>query len=116
MSGNPTLTERLDRALAGPVFARLRIAVEGRPVLSRWLLAGPGVFIAAVLFMMSMPVWLPAGAAGINNIIWPLVLAPVIWAAAFTYMCLEENLVRGAALVAGISLFSTLVILASLAI
>lgn len=78
-------------------------AVAGHPVTARWLLAGPGAVLAALSFMCAMPVWLPAGAAGVNNIAFPLILAPLFWAVAFTYACLEENLPRGAAVILGSS-------------
>lgn len=76
--------------------------VTRRPLLSRWLLAGPGALVLSLLFVMAMPVWLPAGAAGVDHIVWPVVMAPLIWAMAFTYACLEENLPRLAASVLGI--------------
>lgn len=82
--------------------ARIRVAVSARPVLTRWLLAGPGVILAALLFTMSMPVWFPAGAAGVNHIGWPMILAPLAWGILFTYACLEEDLYRGALTMAGI--------------
>jgi len=75
----------------------MRLAVAEHPLATRWILAGPGALIAALLFMAAMPVWLPAGEAGINNIVYPVVLAPLFWAVAFIYACLEENLFRGAA-------------------
>lgn len=78
--------------------------VEAHPRSTRWLLAGPGAVAAALAFMCAMPVWLPAGQAGVNNIAYPLILAPLIWAVAFTYACLEENLPRGAAVILGSTL------------
>ena len=50
--------------------------------------------------MSVMPLWLPRGAAGVTNLAFPIILAPLIWAVAFFYACLEENLVR-ASLVIG---------------
>lgn len=83
--------------------ARLRVAVSVHPVLTRWLLAGPGVIVAALLFTMSMAVWFPAGAAGVNHIGWPMILAPLTWGLLFTYACLEEDLYRGTLAMAGIA-------------
>ena len=51
--------------------------------------------------MMAMPVWMPAGAAEINDIAFPILLAPLLWAAPFFYACLEENLVRGVLVMLG---------------
>ena len=50
---------------------------------------------------MAMPVWLPAGAAGINDIAFPILLTPLLWALPFFYACLEENLVRGTLVISG---------------
>ncbi|HEY9569056.1 MAG TPA: hypothetical protein VIR38_13270 [Thalassobaculum sp.] len=84
--------------------SRLVAAVERRPLLMRWILGGPAALIAAVLIMAAMPVWLPAGAGGVDNIIYPIILAPLIWAVVFMYSVLEENLPRGLAVAAGVIL------------
>jgi hypothetical protein len=60
----------------------------------RILLAGPLVFVTAILVMAGAAVWLPPGAADINNIVIPLVLFPGIWAALFFYACLAQHLKR----------------------
>jgi hypothetical protein len=59
------------------------------------VLAGLRALFAGLLTMMAMPVWLPAGAAGIKDIAFPILLTPLLWAVPFFYACLEENLVRG---------------------
>ena len=84
-----------------PVTAAITGAIRARPATTRWLLAGPGALAAAVATMMAMPVWLPAGAAGVNNIAYPMILAPLLWAVPFFYACLEPNLVRGAMVLVG---------------
>ena len=84
-----------------PWLTKAFAAVEARPLTTRWVLAGPGALIVAMLFLAAMPVWLPAGEAGANNIVYPMVLAPLFWAMAFLYACLEENLGRGAVLMSG---------------
>lgn len=76
--------------------------IRRRPLTARWLLAGPGTLAAAMLLMAAMPVWVPAGEAAVNNIAYPLILAPLIWAGFFTYALIEENLVRGTAVVAAV--------------
>ena len=38
--------------------------------------------------------WVPKGAASIDNIVLPIVLFPAIWAAFFFYTCLDRNLLR----------------------
>jgi len=63
----------------------------------RWLrvaLAGPGAIVVALVMMAGMALWLPGGAAGIDNLVLPLVLAPLIWAALFFHACLDRRLGR----------------------
>ena len=74
--------------------ARVSASVETQPTLTRWLLAGPGAVVASLLFVMAMPVWLPEGAASVDHVVWPQVLAPLIWAVACVYACLAEDLAR----------------------
>jgi hypothetical protein len=81
--------------------AAFAAAVEAHPVAARWLLAGPGAILAALATMCVMPLWLPRGAAGVTNLAFPIIFAPLIWAAAFFYACLEENLVRGSLVIGG---------------
>lgn len=69
-------------------------AIEARPVLVRWLVALPGALIASILFMGAMPLWMPAGPAGIDHFVMPVVLFPLIWVVFFTYTCMEENVTR----------------------
>ncbi len=92
------------RAVVGPVFAHPGRMIRTHPVATRWVLAGPVVLAVSLLFTMSLAVVLPAGPAGVDNIVWPLVLAPVLWAMLFIYVCLEESLQRAAAIlgVAGV--------------
>jgi hypothetical protein len=81
--------------------AALTAAVAARPVTTRWLLAGPGAVLAALATMAVMPLWLPRGAAGVTNLAFPIILAPLVWAVTFFYACLEEDLVRGIAVIGG---------------
>jgi hypothetical protein len=67
----------------------------------RVLLAGPIAILVALTLLAGMPLWLPGGAAGIDNLVIPLVLAPLIWAALFFHACLDRSLKR-VALVAGV--------------
>jgi hypothetical protein len=63
----------------------------------RWLrigLAGPGAAIVAVVVMAGMTAWLPRGAAGIDNLVLPLVLFPLIWVVLFFHACLDARLGR----------------------
>jgi hypothetical protein len=67
---------------------------------TRWFLAGPVAIIVALTLLAGMPLWLPGGAAGIDNLVIPLILAPLIWAALFFHACLDRSLMR-VSLVAG---------------
>jgi hypothetical protein len=50
--------------------------------------------IIALVVMAGMALWLPGGAAGIDNLVLPLVLVPLIWAALFFHACLDARLGR----------------------
>lgn len=60
----------------------------------RILLAGPGAIIVSIVVMAGMALWLPGGAAGIDNLVLPLVLVPLVWAALFFHACLDRKLGR----------------------
>lgn len=61
---------------------------------ARILLAGPIAIIVALTLLAGMPLWLPGGAAGIDNLVFPLVFAPLIWAALFFHACLDRSIAR----------------------
>ncbi|WP_313805248.1 hypothetical protein [Sphingobium sp.] len=56
------------------------------------------------MIMAGMPLWLPGGAAGVDNLVLPLVLMPLIWAALFFHACLDHRLSRVAAVAAALFL------------
>ncbi|KKC26696.1 hypothetical protein [Sphingomonas sp. SRS2] len=56
--------------------------------------AGPGAIVISVVIIAGMALWLPGGAAGIDNLILPLVLLPLIWAVLFFHACLDRKLAR----------------------
>jgi len=71
----------------------------------KWLrigFAGPGAAIIALVIMAGMSLWLPRGAAGIDNLVLPLVLVPLIWAALFFHACLDSKLGRVAIVALGL--------------
>lgn len=64
---------------------------------SRWsriVLAGPVAIIVSLVTMAGMALWLPGGAAGIDNLVLPLILIPLVWAALFFHACLDRSLMR----------------------
>ena len=67
------------------------------PASRRWFrigLAGPGAVIVALVVMAGMTLWLPRGNAGIDNLVLPLVLVPLLWAGLFFHACLDRKLAR----------------------
>lgn len=70
---------------------------------SRGVLAGPVCFITAFAVMAGASLWVPQGAAQINNIAVPIIVFPAIWAALFFYLMLDRRLGR-AWVVAGLLL------------
>jgi hypothetical protein len=92
----------------------LRRAIADHPVATRWILAGPVALLAALATMAAMPLWLPAGAAGVNAIVLPIVLTPLLWAVPFFYACLEPNLARCAVALSVPTLVQGLLVAAAL--
>lgn len=68
----------------------------------RWILCGPGAFVAAATIMAVLPLWLPHGAAEIDHLVFPILMFPGIWAVVFFYACLERNLVRATSIIAAL--------------
>lgn len=64
--------------------------------------AGPGAVIVALVVMGGMALWLPGGAAGIDNLVLPLILVPLIWVALFFHACLDSKLARVGLVAAGL--------------
>lgn len=69
---------------------------------TRIALAGPGAVIVALVVMAGMALWLPGGSAGIDNLVLPLVLVPLIWAGLFFHACLDRRLGRVALVAFGL--------------
>lgn len=71
---------------------------------ARIILAGPVAIAVALTLLAGMPLWLPGGAAGIDNLVFPLVFAPLIWAALFFHACLDRSVARVALVAAALFL------------
>lgn len=65
-----------------------------RAAAARVALAGPVAAVVAVLIVLGMPIWVPAGAGGVDNLVLPLVLFPLVWAGLFFHACLDTKLRR----------------------
>lgn len=70
----------------------------------RVVLAGPVAILVALTLLAGMPLWLPGGAAGIDNLALPLIFAPLIWAGLFFHACLDRSLARVAFVAAALFL------------
>lgn len=94
----------------GPVYRHIMLEQTENSRSSRrrfWLrfvLAGPVAILVALTLLAGMPLWLPGGAAGIDNLAVPLVLAPLIWAGLFFHACLDRSLARVALIAGGLFL------------
>lgn len=62
-----------------------------RPSAQRVLVAGPLALIAAIAVMAAMPHWVPEGAGRVDNLVFPVLGFPLIWATIFFYACLAEK-------------------------
>ncbi len=96
------------------MVARISASIHANPVTTRWILAGPGAILLALSTMAAMPLWVPPGAAGVNDIALPILLTPLIWAAPFFYACLEDNLPRAALVMTSATLIQAGAVFASL--
>lgn len=106
MTGATQIEETSERReQIGPVSAggRSRMFTR-RPRVARWVLVGPVTVVLAVLVMMGMSLWVPAGPAGIDNIAMPVILFPLIWAGLFFYALLEERMERAVLVFLGLLL------------
>lgn len=84
------------------LFNGLHDRIGGHPLTTRWLLAGPGALLGAYVLMAAMPLWFPPGAANIDQLVFPLILFPVLWAVLFFYACLAENLPRATGVIGAV--------------
>lgn len=73
-------------------------------VSGRFWLAGPVAFLISIVVMLGMAVWYPEGRAKVDNIILPMIIFPMIWAATFFYAYLDRSLLRVSAVFLGLGL------------
>lgn len=69
----------------------------------RGVLAGPVALAAACAAMAGGALWLPPGAADVNNLVLPVVLFPLLWTALFLYACLDSSLLRAYAVIGAVA-------------
>ena len=69
----------------------------------RGLLAGPLALLAACLLMAGGALWIPPGKAQVDNLVFPVVLFPLLWTALFLYSCLDKKLGRAYAVVGALT-------------
>lgn len=88
-------------------------AVASASRAGRWLrvlLAGPLALAAACCVVVGGALWLPGGAAGVNNLVLPVVLFPLLWALIFLYACVDPRLGRAYAIVVAVLLANVLLL------
>jgi len=61
----------------------------------RWIMAGPLTLIAATSTMAATPLWWPKGAAGIDNLVFAILLFPAFWGLYVFYSLMEPKVGRG---------------------
>lgn len=76
----------------------------------RWIMAGPLTLVAAVASMASTPLWWPPGIAGIDNLVFPILLFPAFWAVFFFYALMEPKPWRGVLVLVAVAALNALVI------
>lgn len=60
----------------------------------RALLGGPLAFIASFLVMCGSVLWLPAGAAQVNNLVIPVLIFPLLCTLSFIYILVDSRPAR----------------------
>lgn len=80
----------------------------------RFWLAGPVTLIVSIFIMAAMSLWLPQGKAGIDHLVVPLILFPLIWAAVFFYVILEKRMKRAGIVMALLFLLNALAVVGSI--
>lgn len=73
----------------------MQISSVRRDLILRWVCALPLTLAAAVLTMASTPLWFPKGVAGIDHLIFAIMLFPAFWAIYVFYALIEPKPVRG---------------------
>ncbi len=76
----------------------------------RGVLAGPLSFICSWLLMAGAALYLPSGRAGVDNMVFPIVLFPLVWSGLFLYALLERRLGRGYLVIVALGLAHALLI------
>lgn len=77
------------------------------------MLAGPLALIASCVAVLGGALWLPEGAAQVDNLVLPVVLFPLLWAGVFLYACIEPRLSRGYAIVGAVIAINLAIVVAS---
>ncbi len=61
---------------------------------ARFWLAGPLALLLSIVIMAGASIWLPHGDEHVYNLVFPVILFPLIWGVCFFYPLLEPNLKR----------------------
>ncbi|MEM8654325.1 MAG: hypothetical protein AAGF36_06230 [Pseudomonadota bacterium] len=109
-----TMRAWLDVSKTGQMWLERRVAQ--RPTRWRWLLAGPLAFLLSIFAMAGLPSVLPAGAGGVNHLVLPVVLFPLLWASFVVWPVAAVQIGRVASVyIALFMVFLVLIVLAFLA-
>lgn len=73
------------------LLRRVLARLNARPLRTRWITAGPLAFVLAILSMASLPHGLPEGRGGIDHLVFPVLLFPLIWAVMIVLPLLPEQ-------------------------
>lgn len=95
------------------LIAKVAGAISARPLLTRWILAGPIALILAIVTMATMPFWVPEGPAKVDHLAFPIVFFPLIWTITVVYPCMEDNLPRATLIMVGLTAVQTALIVSA---
>lgn len=78
---------------------------------ARGVLAGPLSFICSWLLMAGAALYLPVGAAGVDNLVFPILLFPLLWSCLFLYTLLDVRLARAYLVIVALCVIHALVLI-----
>ena len=73
---------------------------SGLPSVLRAVIAGPLAFISSFLVMCGSVLWLPAGAAQVDNLVIPVLIFPLLCTLSFIYILIDSRPARVAGVLA----------------
>lgn len=76
----------------------------------RWILAGPISLFLSILIMATLPLIMPGGAGGVNNLLLPVLLFPLLWAVCSIWPVAVDRLSKCILVYSGLIVFCMIIL------